>query len=48
MKMKAAGSSVKFPPTYKTTCGHNQNATIKIRAIVYEMYLYVALMINAL
>jgi len=48
MKMEAAGSSVKFPTTYKTMCCQNQNTTIQIRAIVWEVYFYVASMMNAL
>jgi hypothetical protein len=46
-KMEAAGSSAKFPTTYKTTCCHKQNTTIQIRAVVWEVYFYVALMMNA-
>jgi hypothetical protein len=48
MKMEAAGSSVKFPITYNTTYCHNQNTTIQIRAVVLEVYLFVAFMMNAL
>jgi len=48
MKMEATGSSVKFPITNNTTYCHNQNTTIKIGAIVWEVYFYVALMMNAL
>ena len=48
MKMEAAGSSVKFSTTYKTTCCQNQNATIKIRAIVWEVYFFVTLMMNVM
>jgi hypothetical protein len=48
MKMEVEGSSVKFTATYKTACCHNQNTTIQIRAVVWEMYYYVALMMNAL
>lgn len=48
MKREAACSSVKFPATYKTTCCHNQNTTTQIRTVVWEVYFYVALIMNAL